>query len=148
MSRGCNLRALLDVNVLIALLDADHIHHTRARDWLQANIASGWASCAITQNSCIRLLSSAAYPNALRPADVAARLREATEQVFHHFWAEGPSLLAPGCVNWEYIVGSRQVTDAYLLALAVHHGGRLATFDHAITRRVVPGAEEQHFVVV
>jgi len=51
-------------------------------------------------------------------------------------------------VNWEYIVGSRQVTDAYLLALAVHHDGRLVTFDHAIARRVVPGAEERHLVVL
>jgi toxin-antitoxin system PIN domain toxin len=142
------MRALLDVNVLMGLLDADHIHHARARTWLQANIASGWASCAVTQNSCIRLLSSEAYPNALKPSDVAVRLREATDQVFHQFWAEGPSLLAPGCVNWEYIVGSRQVTDAYLLALAVHHGGRLVTFDHAIARRVVPGAEDQHLVVL
>jgi len=51
-------------------------------------------------------------------------------------------------VSWEYIVGSRQVTDAYLLALAVHHEGRLVTFDHAIARRVVPGAEEHHLVVL
>jgi predicted nucleic acid-binding protein len=57
------MRALLDVNVLIALLDADHIHHMRARDWFEANIALGWASCAISQNGCIRILSSAGYPN-------------------------------------------------------------------------------------
>jgi toxin-antitoxin system PIN domain toxin len=142
------MRALLDVNVLIALLDADHIHHHRAREWLEANIASGWASCPITQNGCIRILSQPNYPNALKPPEVAARLREATEAVFHQFWAEGPSLLAPGLVSWEYIVGSRQVTDAYLLALAVHHEGRLVTFDHAIARRVVPGAEERHLVVL
>jgi uncharacterized protein len=142
------VRALLDVNVLIALLDADHIHHLRARDWLEANIASGWASCPITQNGCIRILSQPNYPNAPNPSEVAERLREATEAVFHQFWAESPSLLAPGLVNWEYIVGSRQVTDAYLLALAVHHGGRLVTFEHAIARRVVPGAEDRHLVVL
>jgi toxin-antitoxin system PIN domain toxin len=142
------VRALLDVNVLIALLDADHIHHRRAREWLEANIAAGWASCAITQNGCIRILSQPNYPNALMPPDVAARLREATQQVFHQFWAEGPSLLSAGLVNWEYIVGSRQVTDAYLLALSVHHDGCLVTFDHAIARRVVPGAEERHLVVL
>lgn len=142
------MRALLDVNVLIALLDANHIHHTRARDWLETNIASGWASCPITQNGCIRILSLAKYPNALKPSEVAARLREATEAVYHQFWAEGPSLLAPGLVAWEYIVGSHQVTDAYLLALAVHHDGRLVTFDQAIALRVVPGAEERHLVVL
>lgn len=142
------MRALLDVNVLIALLDADHLHHVRARDWLEANIASGWASCPITQNGCLRILSQSNYPNALKPSEVAERLREATEAVFHQFWAESPSLLSPGLVSWEYIVGSRQVTDAYLLALAVHHGGRLVTFDHAIARRVVSGTEDQHLVVL
>ena len=148
MSRVCDVRALLDVNVLIALLDADHIHHVRARDWLEANISSGWASCAITQNGCIRILSSTNYPNAFKPSEVAMRLRDATEQVFHQFWAEGPSLLTPDLVNWEYIVGSRQVTDAYLLALAVHHGGRLITFDQAIAQRVVVGAEERHLAIL
>ena len=142
------MRALLDVNVLIALLDADHIHHVPAREWLEANIASGWASCAITQNGCIRIMSQPNYPNALKPPEVATRLREATEAVFHQFWAESPSLLSPGLVGWEYIVGSRQVTDAYLLALAVHHDGRLVTFDHAISRRVVPGAQDRHLVVL
>jgi toxin-antitoxin system PIN domain toxin len=142
------VRALLDVNVLVALLDADHLHHVRARDWLEANIATGWASCPITQNGCIRVLAHPHYPNASSPAEIASRLREATEAVFHQFWADSPSLLSPSLVNWEYIVGSRQVTDAYLLALAVHHGGRLVTFDHAIARRVVPGAEERHLVVL
>ena len=139
---------MLDVNVLIALLDADHVHHVRAREWLEVNIASGWASCAITQNGCIRILSQPTYPKQFKPPEVAARLREATEAIFHQFWAEDPSLLAPGLVNWEYIVGSRQVTDAYLLALAVHHGGRLVTFDHGFARGVVPGAQEQHLVVL
>jgi uncharacterized protein len=142
------VRALLDVNVLIALLDADHLHHVRARDWLESNIATGWASCPITQNGCIRILSQPNYPNALKPSEVAERLREATEAVYHQLWGESPSLLSPGLVSWEYIVGSRQVTDAYLLALAVHHDGRLVTFDHAIARRVVPGAEERHLVVL
>jgi len=142
------MRALLDVNVLIALLDAQHIHHARARDWLVAHIDSGWSSCAITQNGCIRILSNSSYPNALKPHEVAARLREATDQDFHQYWADTPSLLSPGLVNWEYIVGSRQVTDAYLLALAVYHGGRLVTFDRAIARRIVSGAEERHIIVL
>ena len=142
------MRALLDVNVLIALLDADHLHHRRAREWLEANIAAGWASCPITQNGCIRILSQLSYPNALKPPEVAARLREATEAVFHQFWAEGPSLLAPGLVAWEYLIGSRQVTDAYLLALAVHHDGCFVTFDQGVARHVVPGAGEQHLVVL
>ncbi len=142
------MRALLDVNVLTALLDADHLHHGRARAWLEANIASGWASCVITQTGCIQVLSHPHYPNALSPAEVATRLREATEMVFHQFWGEGPGLLAPGLVSWEYIVGSRQVTAAYLLALAVRQGGPLVALDDALARRVVPGAEDRHLVVL
>jgi len=62
------MRALLDVNVLIALLDRDHIHHPVASDWLLANIHTGWASCPLTQNGCIRIMAQPGYPNALPPA--------------------------------------------------------------------------------
>jgi len=142
------MRALLDVNVLIALLDADHIHHVTARDWLTANIADGWASCAMTQNGCIRVLSQPNYPNALAPADVAARLREATQAPFHHYWSDAPSLLASSSVDWQLVHGSVQVTDVYLLGLAVHHGGRLVTFDHSVPRRAVATAEAAHLLLL
>jgi toxin-antitoxin system PIN domain toxin len=142
------MRALLDVNVLVALLDVDHIHHVMAREWLAANIAEGWASCAVTQNGCIRVLSQPNYPNALAPADIASRLREATEAPFHHYWADAPSLLTSTLVDWQYVHGSTQVTDAYLLGLAVHHGGRLVTFDHAIPRRAVPAALPEHLLLL
>ena len=65
------MRALLDVNVLIALLDSDHLHHGRARGWLKENIKHGWASCPLTQNGCIRIMSQTGYPNALPAAAVA-----------------------------------------------------------------------------
>ena len=59
------MRALLDVNVLIALLDAAHMHHARATQWLQQEIAHGWASCPLTQNGCLRIMAQPAYPQAL-----------------------------------------------------------------------------------
>ena len=59
------MRALLDVNVLIALFDAAHVHHRAASDWLGANIEQGWASCPLTQNGCLRILSQPRYPNAV-----------------------------------------------------------------------------------
>ena len=142
------MRALLDVNVLVALLDADHIHHGMARDWLGANIADGWASCAVTQNGCIRILSQPNYPHALAPSDVAARLKEATEAPFHHYWTDAPSLLTSSLVDWQHVHGSTQVTDAYLLGLAVHHGGRLVTFDHSVPRRAIPGADPEHLLLL
>jgi toxin-antitoxin system PIN domain toxin len=142
------MRALLDVNVLVALLDADHIHHGMARDWLGANIADGWASCAVTQNGCIRILSQPNYPHALAPSDIAARLKEATEAPFHHYWTDAPNLLTSSLVDWQYVHGSTQVTDAYLLGLAVHHGGRLVTFDHSVPRRAVPSADPEHLLLL
>lgn len=61
------MRGLLDVNVLIALLDADHALHARAVDWFARHGAAGWASCPITQNGCVRIMSHPGYPNALPP---------------------------------------------------------------------------------
>jgi len=61
------MRALLDVNVLIALLDGSHIHHGLVTDWLGSHIDEGWASCPITQNGCIRILSHRAIPTLFLP---------------------------------------------------------------------------------
>ena len=71
------MRALLDVNVLIALLDAAHVHHRLATAWLARELKFGWASCPITQLGCIRIMSQPAYPGALRTGDIATRLGEA-----------------------------------------------------------------------
>ena len=59
------MRALLDINVLIALLDSDHSLHQRAREWFSRNAVTGWTSCPITQNGCVRIVASAGYPNPL-----------------------------------------------------------------------------------
>ena len=67
-------RALLDVNVLLALLDGDHVDHGRARDWLTAEISSGWASCAITENGFVRVITQPRYPSPISPAEAIDRL--------------------------------------------------------------------------
>ena len=142
------MRALLDVNVLIALLDAAHIQHVSARAWLAANIDQGWASCPLSQNGCVRILSQPSYPGSQPPAVIAARLAEATSTQWHAFWSDDLSLLDAGCVDWHHVLGSRQLTDVYLLALAVRHGGRLVTFDRAIPLGAVANAREEHLEVV
>ena len=142
------MRALLDVNVLIALLDAAHVHHRSARAWLEANIEQGWASCPLTQNGCIRILSQPAYPGAQPPATIAARLAEAAGTPWHEFWPDDLSLLEPRCVDWQHVLGSRQVTDVYLLALAVRRGGRLITLDRAVPLAAVPNAGKAHLEFV
>jgi uncharacterized protein len=141
-------RALLDVNVLIALLDADHLHHARATAWLSANIAAGWASCAITQNGCVRIMSQPGYPNALPAARVAQRLREATQTEHHQFVPGDLSLLDIGHFDTEQLLGHQQVTDAWLLGLAAAHGMRFVTFDANMPMRAVRGAEPAHFVLL
>ena len=140
--------ALLDVNVLVALLDADHLHHTRAAAWLAENIKGGWASCAITQNGCVRIMSQPGYPNALPAAGVAQRLREATLTEHHLFVPDDLGLLDEQHFDADQLLGHRQVTDAYLLGLAVWHGLRFVTFDANMPMRVVRGANLAHLVVL
>jgi len=142
------MRALLDVNVLVALLDPDHLHHHLARDWLGGQIEQGWASCPLTQNGCIRVLSQPAYPGTLSPAAIAARLADAAATRWHQFWPDSISLLDDKRVAWTHILGSRQLTDAYLLALAVNQGGRLVTFDQGVALPMVPGARTENLVVI
>ena len=77
------MRSLLDVNVLVALLDADHSLHTRAARWLAGHAAQGWASCPITQNGCVRVMSHASYASPLPVSAVIDRLGEACERPEH-----------------------------------------------------------------
>jgi hypothetical protein len=140
------MRALLDVNVLIALMDAAHVHHAVAREWLEQNIAAGWASCPITQNGCIRILSQSAYPGAEPPAAVAARLAAAAATQWHEFWPDDLNLLDSDLLDWRRVLGSRQLTDTYLLALAVRHDGRLVTLNRAVSLDAVPGAKPRQLL--
>lgn len=142
------MRTLLDINVLIALLDAQHVHHQAASAWLRNNVEHGWASCPLTQNGVIRIMSQPAYPNPVPASQVAARLAEATATSWHEFWPDDISLLDGDTVDWKAVLGSRQVTDAYLLALAVRHAGRFATFDKRIDPRAVPRAGTHHLFAI
>lgn len=140
------MRALLDVNVLIALQDAAHIHHRRATDWMEAHWQQGWASCPLTQNGCLRILSQAGYPNAQTPNAVRERLLEATSHPMHRFFADDFSLLDEGVLSWRHVTGSRQLTDAYLLALAVRNTLRFVSFDRGLSLSTVRGARTEHLV--
>ena len=142
------MRALLDVNVLIALLDAEHLHHELARRWMRDNIRHGWATCPITQNGCLRIMAQTAYPNSLPASLVAERLRDATSTDHHQFWPDEVSLLTPGIADWRQVISSKQLTDIYLLALAVERQGRFATFDARIAQSAVPGADDQCLCVI
>lgn len=142
------MRALFDVNVLIALLDAAHVHHGAASDWLDANYQNGWASCPLTQNGCLRIMSTSAYPGAQPAAAVAQRLREATSQSIHEFWPDEISVLDPLRFDQQRWLASRQITDAYLLGLAVHRGGCFVTLDRNVDIALVRGAKREHLVTI
>lgn len=142
------MRALLDVNVLVALVDTDHLDHGRARAWLTAEIDDGWASCPITQNGFVRVLSQPAYPNAVSPADAMRRLAAATATTHHEFWPAAISVLDGRRIERRHVLGHRQVTDVYLLATAVDHGGRFVTFDRGLSAGAVPAATSEQLVVL
>ena len=140
------MRALLDINVLIALLDADHSLHDAATEWFADHAAAGWASCPLTQNGCLRIMSNPSYPNAPALQMLVGRLREATADPVHEFWPDDISVLDQRVFDATRIHGPRQITDLYLLALAVRHGGRFATFDASIAHQAVRGATPQHLI--
>jgi toxin-antitoxin system PIN domain toxin len=142
------MRALLDVNVLLALLDRDHVDHERARDWIAEEIDHGWSSCAITQNGFVRIISQSRYPSPVSPHHAIDLLGRATRTRHHEFWSCAVSLLDDGSIDSSRVHSSRQVTDAYLLALAVAHEGRFITFDRSIALTTVPGAGDEHLVVL
>ena len=141
-------RALLDINVLLALLDSDHVDHERAHHWLNEEIAAGWASCAVTENGFVRILSQPRYPGPVPPAQAIKLLRQACRSGHHAFWPCDVSVLDPRVVDGLRLHSPRQVTDAYLLALAVAHEGRFVTFDRSVTLTSVQGATEDHLTVL
>jgi toxin-antitoxin system PIN domain toxin len=142
------VRALLDVNVLIALLDSDHASHDSAIDWFAKHAREGWASCPITQNGCIRIMSNPAYPNPLPVQAVIQHLADACRQDIHEFWPDEVSLLDSEVVDTTRIHGPRQLTDIYLFALAVQHEGRLVTFDTGIPLAAVRKAMTQNLLIL
>ncbi len=142
------MRALLDVNVLIALHDSDHVHHHATSRWLQAHIQHGWASCPLTQNGCLRVMAQPGYSQPQSLGALVAMLACSTSAPFHAFWPDDISLLDAARFQHAHIHSPRQLTDLYLLALAVRHGGRLVSFDQRIPLSAVPGARAAHLVVL
>jgi len=140
------MRALLDVNVLIALLDADHSLHGHATQWFGSHARAGWASCPITENGCVRIMSHPGYPNALPVRAVIERLVDASASTFRAFWPDDISLLDAQVADPARIHGPRQLTDLYLLALAVRHGGQFVTFDGSVSVDAVRRAAKKHII--
>src|SRR5882724_11670326 len=144
------MRTLLDVNVVIALLDPDHAFHERAHSWWAAHVKSGWASCPVTENGVVRVMSNPAYsPGAgFNAGDLISRLRIFARQTNHAFWPDDISLRDETVFDVRRIHGSRQITDLYLLALSVRHKGKFATFDRGIPVSAVQAAKIGDLIVI
>lgn len=127
---------LLDVNVLLALFDPWHAFYETTHKWFESNKGAGWATCPITENGFIRLSSHPRYQN--RPGEaneIAEKLNQFCDDPDHQFWAADVRLgdiVKPGTV---FTHG--QVTDIYLLGLAVRNGGKLATLDRRIAAAAI-----------
>jgi toxin-antitoxin system PIN domain toxin len=115
----------LDSNVLIALITPDHVCHDRARKWFKS--VTDFATCPITQGALIRFYFRLADQPAI--TDAKSLLRQIADRAGHHFW---PDDLSYTDLPDRRIIGHRQVTDAYLAALASAHGGMLATMDEGL----------------
>lgn len=140
--------ALLDVNVLIALFDATHVHHEPAHDWFADNRAHGWATCPITENGFVRVLTNPrAAVDAGRIPTIVERLKTFCGSGHHAFWPCNLSL-RDDLFDLSCARGYRQLTDVYLLGLAVTHRGRLATFDRSIPVKAVVGATPDTLAVI
>ena len=134
--------ALLDVNVLIALIDPQHVHHQPAHEWFQAHGCHGWATCPLTQNALLRILGNPRYPNSPgSPAVLMPLLQELLTHPAHVFWPDSLSWNATDLFLADALLHHGQISDAYLLALAVHHEGLLISFDQRISPRSVRGGE-------
>ena len=142
------MRALLDVNVLLALFDPGHVHYPRAHAWWRGQKKSGWASCAITQNGFLRVVSQPTYSTPVPLLEAIELLLRAVTTEHHEFWLDDISLGDRNRFHHDRILGPRQLTDLYLLGLAVKNGGRLATFDGSVNLTAVIDAEPRHLTVL
>ena len=133
--------ALLDVNVLVALFDPAHVHHEIAHDWFADHREQGWATCPLTENGFLRTASSVAQAGEfVTVTALADGLRKFRSSGYHEFWPHDLSLLDERVFNMAFARGHQQLTDVYLLGVAVKRNGRLVTFDRKIQLAAVKGA--------
>ena len=139
---------LLDVNVLIALVDPSHVQHDAAHLWFSARGHKAWATCPLTENGVLRIISHSRYPNSPgTPAAVTPLLIALRGLPGHVFWPDDVTLLDPDRVDATRLLDSSQITDSYLLALADARDGQLATFDRRlVTTAVRRGARRLHLI--
>lgn len=143
------MRALLDINMLLALSDTSHPLHVRAQRWRQPELSKyGWASCPLTQNGFVRISTQRRYSDPKTMAEALAILQRLVARPDHEFWPDELSILDKTHVDHTRLLGPKQITDVYLLALAVKHGGRFVTLDRGISHKAAVGGRTENLVVL
>jgi toxin-antitoxin system PIN domain toxin len=127
---------LLDVNLLVALFDRQHVNHEAAHDWFARKGIASWATCPITENGFLRVISNPAYLTVMAtPLEAMESLGQFCSSNSHAFWSDEVSLLSVLDESLKKrLTGHGQITDFYLITLAHHKGGKLATFDSSLAR--------------
>jgi toxin-antitoxin system PIN domain toxin len=141
--------ALLDVNVLVALFHSGHVHHDIAHDWFADNGEHGWASCPITESGLLRIVGNPARVDEYVPLpQLIALLQRFCDQSDHHFWPDASSIRDRNMFDPASLRGHQQLTDVYLLGLAVKNGGRFVTLDRGIPLAAVKDATRASLDVI
>ena len=142
-------RLLLDVNVWVALFDDAHVASPLANRLIDTP-GIKIATCPLVENGVIRVMNLPSYGRrgALGLQRVRAQLMHACAALDHQFWPDDLSLRDDAMVDFNRVHGHNQITDLYLLALAVKHKGTLVTFDQGIPLSAVRKATAEHLLVL
>ena len=136
---------LLDTNLLIALLWPSHERHDRALKWFARHRAKGWATCPLTEAGFVRIVSNPAFSrDAVQPREAAQVLSANTSAKDHEFWPDELPVIEAVAFAGVRLVGHQQITDAYLLGLAIRRSGMLATLDQGIGALTAAKSPERH----
>ena len=140
---------LLDVNVLIALMWPAHESHEEAQRWFGRNSQEGWATCSLTQAAFARIVTNPAFStDAVTPQEAVKILAANVKHPSHLFGGDEISFVQAVEPFARRLAGHKQVTDAYLLGLAIHKKGKLATMDRAVRALLPEKSPERAFVAV
>jgi uncharacterized protein len=140
---------LLDANVLIAMAWPSHTDHTKVQRWLAASLDEGWATCPVTESAFVRIISNPAFsPDGLTPKEANDLLRENLKHSAHRFWADEIALDQALQPVGSRIEGHNQMTDAYLLGLAMHKKSKLATLDQGLRGLLDPSSQRDFLIFI
>ena len=140
---------LFDVNILIALAWPQHVHHTQAHTWFERVGRQAWATCPLTQLGFVRISSNPKIiSDAVSPRAAATMLGKMVALPGHTFWVDDLPVNGLAAMAGTALTGHRQVTDAYLIELARHHRGVLATLDAGLAELLPVTERTRHVLLI